>query len=151
MNPKQISRNSRSRRVEIVAAAAATLLFIAALTLPAFYLENGDSFPGIMCAILGWVPVEPYANCIAWLANPLFFLAILLLVISKPKLALVSSLLSVMLTPATFFVEDVLVNEGGTKSDVIGFGPACFVWIAGCALPAIGAIVALRLSGTPEG
>jgi hypothetical protein len=119
------------------------LLFIISLTQTAVYTQ-GSEMQAFVCFILGWA--ELFDDGIAWLANPLFFIAIFFLLIKQVKISTVLSFLAVCMSLYYLSAETITVNEAGHRSPIVSYGPGYYLWIVSCLSLLIGNLIFLRSS-----
>jgi hypothetical protein len=128
---------------------AALACYIAAFVLPALYLTgqaNTDgrqtSMVGVMAFINGFFAL--FNLQLAWLANPLAALALILLVCRVHLLSLAFSLAAVLVAQHTWVVVGSIISgdEGGvTKYLVTSLGPGFYLWSFSFLLLAVVALV----------
>ena len=78
---------------------------------------------GFVCLLFGF-------TYLAWFANPLFLVSIVLLSLNRLRMALAASTVSVILAATTFQIQKVPYNEAGNMAKVIGYGLGFYLWIA---------------------
>jgi hypothetical protein len=119
------------------------LLFVAACAAPAVYLdsESHPSWPGLMTLILGLFAL--FNGQFAWLANPVYGVALLLPLfrqwIATVVLAVVAfllALLSFTMIGTTVPLDEASVN----KATATGLGPGFFLWLSSMLELAAGAL-----------
>lgn len=119
------------------------LLFIISLTQPAVYTQ-GNEMHALVCFILGWA--ELFGDGIAWLANPLFFIAVFFLLIKQVKISTVLSFLAVCMSLYYLSAETITVNEAGHRSPIVSYGPGYYLWMISCLSLFIRNLILLRSS-----
>lgn len=80
--------------------------------------------------LIGWAGL--FTGVIAWFANPVGLVAVLLLILRKFKAAFVTGLVAVGLAATTLmlFVQDLPGDEGGvTKSRLAVLLPGFYLWL----------------------
>src|SRR6185295_4711314 len=114
-----------SRRSRTLGIALAFTLFVASLGFNTLKLSEGDTsfLMGLICLVFGF-------SYLPWFANPLFLLSAILLIAKKPRWALGTSALSLILAISTFSIQKAPYNEGGDEANVIAYGPGFFLWLA---------------------
>ncbi|PWN68263.1 hypothetical protein C1631_016285 [Chryseobacterium phosphatilyticum] len=115
-------------------------LFIISLPFTAVFAQNHE-MSGLACFLLGWAEMQ--GGGIAWMANPLMFIAAFFFLLKKPKISAVISFIAVCLTFCFLSVSEITVNEAGHKFPITGYGPAYFLWIASCAILFLGSIISI--------
>jgi hypothetical protein len=111
--------------LRIVGIALATVLFLSSLGFNTLLLSHGDSsfLMGFVCLLFGF-------TYLAWYANPLFLVSIVLLSLNRSSWALAASTASVILATTTFLIQKVPYNEAGHMANVVGYGLGFYLWIA---------------------
>ena len=130
--------------------AIAVVCYAAAFFLPALYLtgkEHTDGrqtdMVGLMAFINGLFAL--FNLQLAWLANPLAALALVLIFCRKHLLAMCAALAAVLVAQHTWAVVGTTISgdEGGvTKYLVTGLGPGFFLWCGSFLLLGIAALIA---------
>jgi len=116
-------------------------LFIISLPFTAVFAKDHE-MSGLACFLLGWA--EMSGGGIAWMANPLLFIAAFFFLLKQPKISAVISLIAVCLTFCYLSVAEITVNEAGHKYPITGYGPGYFLWIASCLSLFIGSIILIQ-------
>ncbi|REC49057.1 hypothetical protein [Chryseobacterium pennipullorum] len=121
-------------------------LFIFVLSLPfvAVYTTNTEVY-GLACFLLGWAEMK--GGGIAWMANPVLFIAAFFLLGKQLKISAVLSLIAAGLTFCFLSVQTITVDEAGHQYPITGYGAAYFLWIASAFSLFIGNIILLRSPG----
>jgi len=103
----------------------AVILFLSSLGLNTLILSQGDSsfLMGFVCLLFGF-------SYLAWFANPLFLMSILLLSLDRSRMALATSAASLILAATTFLIQKAPFNEAGHMANVVGYGLGFYLWIA---------------------
>lgn len=117
------------------------ILYLASLPFTAVYAKEHE-MSGLACALLGWAEMD--GGGIAWMANPLLFIAVFIFLLKKIKISAVISLIAFGLTFCYLSVGEITVNEAGHKFPITGYGPGYFLWIASCFSLLIGNIILMR-------
>jgi hypothetical protein len=123
--------------LRIVGLGLSISLFIASLGFKTLILSKGDSsfLPGWVCLLFGF-------EYLAWFANPLFVLGVVLLLLKRFSLALAVSVLSVILATTTFFIREAEYNEAGYTASVIGYGAGFYLWLSSISVLFLTSLVA---------
>jgi hypothetical protein len=110
----------RSRKIVV----SALFLWSVSLLFPAIiiYAQNKGPITGIYILLNGWFGFNA-----AWYAN-IFFIWAAFKIFGTGKAPVVSSVIAVLLALDTFRFEKVLMNAGGSYSDVFGYGLGAVVW-----------------------
>ncbi len=110
-------------------------LLILSLSQDAFYIdrhENPKAYAdSSFLFFLGWMSflgggLIPF---VIWLANPLYFLAIIYTV-QQQKLALLLSLTPIILASVFMVLPTILTSESGATSEITGRGLGFYFWIS---------------------
>jgi hypothetical protein len=103
----------------------AAVLFLSSLGLKTLILSHGDSgfLMGFVCLLFGF-------SYLAWFANPLFLVSIILLSLNRSGMALAASTASLILAATTFLIQKAPFNEAGHMANVVGYGLGFYLWIA---------------------
>ena len=109
----------------IVGIVLAAVLFLSSLGFNTLLLSHGDSsfLMGFVCLLFGF-------SYLAWFANPLFLVSIVLLSLNRLRMALAASTASLILAATTFLIQKVPYNEAGHMANVVGYGLGFYLWIA---------------------
>lgn len=97
----------------------------ASLTIPAVSLGKDFKY-GLDILVTGWLGFS--VGTYAWFANIGFIISIVLLLKNKSALAL--SFLSTVLAFTSYSWEIIVLDAGGAKSKVYGYGPGFYTWIS---------------------
>ena len=115
------------------------ILFGIACCLPALeFSKNQDSkdvLSGINVLAVGWSGI--FAGVIAWYANVLWVIGLVLGLLGKPKLAAVAGVLALLTGCTTFslFGQQLPADEGGVNHmSLTRTLPGCYVWLASLAV-----------------
>ena len=102
------------------------LLYGIALCLPALHGGN-DQLGGFVILLLGWIQLVD-GQCIAWLSNPLFFLAWLCYFLKLDKLAAALLVSACLIGLDTFRATRFDKNEAGHQVTIDHVVAAFYVW-----------------------
>ena len=111
--------------LRIAGIAFAAVLFLGSLGFKTLILSQGDSsfLMGFVCLLFGF-------SYVAWYANPLVLLSIILLSLNRSGMAVATSIASLILAATTFLIQKVPYNEAGHMANVVGYGLGFYLWIA---------------------
>ena len=111
--------------LRIVGIVLASVLFLSSLGFNTLLLSHGDSsfLMGFVCLLFGF-------SYLAWYANPLFLVSIVLLSLNRSAWALAASTGSLILAATTFLIQKVPYNEARHLANVVGYGLGFYLWIA---------------------
>ncbi|MDR2235971.1 MAG: hypothetical protein LBE92_07605 [Chryseobacterium sp.] len=115
----------KSYRILIISA----VIYIVSLLFPAVKAGTKEVY-GLTCFLFGWTEMQ--GGGIAWLANPVLFIAAFALLLDKVKASAVLSFIAVALTFCFLSVKEVTVDEAGHQYAIVSYGPAYFLWMASC-------------------
>jgi hypothetical protein len=104
----------------------ALALYVASMFLPTFCREarSCNDWPGYSALLLGWFEVflakdvGPFV-ALAWLANPFFIVAAVMLALQKYRPAVLWSLLALILSALFRLGTKVVANEGGVANTIV--------------------------------
>jgi len=103
------------------------LAYIGSLFLPAFEFAQEPSVGGLQVLLLGWLGL--LALNPAWLANPLFFVALYSTIIGKYRRARWMGACAVLLGSMSLLAKEWYFDESrGTP--ILRLGPAFYLWMA---------------------
>lgn len=128
------SRPSFPRPI-LISLVASICLYLVSCFLPALAMDRTGGHPrstmyGGFILLIGWAGL--FTGVIAWFANPVGLVAVLLLILRKFKAAFVTGLVAVGLAATTLmlFVQDLPGDEGGvTKSRLAVLLPGFYLWL----------------------
>jgi len=132
------------------ALAVALALYVASMFLPTFCREAAacNDWPGYSALVLGWFEVflakdvGPFV-ALAWLANPFFIAAAVMLALQKYRPAMLWSLLALVLSAQFQLGTKVVANEGGIANAIVGYGSGYWIWLSSQAVLCVACIVGL--------
>lgn len=117
------AEQARARRF---VAAGFAILWAVSLALPAIDPGNGPRFGGYEVLLQGWRAAA--RGVYSWYANPLFFVALIALLLNRLVLAAAvaggASALAL-----TSFAAARLARDGGLESVNLSFGPGFYLWL----------------------
>jgi hypothetical protein len=114
------------------------VLYLIAPAMPTLQLMdqegNSGEYPGWPLLYFGWIGTIGILNGktdgIGWLGNPLFLLGTLRVLMGKRRRTTALLAVAVGLSLASFTLKEVLINEGGTTSNVVGYKLGFWLWMA---------------------
>jgi succinate dehydrogenase/fumarate reductase cytochrome b subunit len=118
---------------------AAIILFILSFTQPAFFTGRADKDAGntiLLFFVGGLGLIADPLNCFAWLANPLFLIAVWLTARRKRR-AFVVAVFAVIFAVGFLGVRHVMVNEAGGYADITARKAGYWLWLAATVVLAI--------------
>lgn len=144
------------RGAEIGVALGCLVLFGVACAAPALeFLDTNASslnvMQGFQILLMGWMGV--FVGQLAWFANPLFALGLLLLSLRRRTAALVSGAVAVLVACDTFvlFSQQLPANEGDVGKLILQHLKAGFyLWAAALVLLPLGALILRQRTESPQ-
>ena len=109
-------------------------LFVASLFQPAFYIDRADYAAWAdskYLALFGWSGVLG-GNAIAsliWLANPVYFLAIILLLRQKPA-GFYLSIIAALIALSFSLLDSIIASESGSSAKITSLENGYYLWVA---------------------
>jgi len=97
---------------------------------------------GFVCLLFGF-------SYLAWYANPLFLVSIILLSVNRWHIALATSTASLILAATTFLIHKAPFNEAGHMANVVGYGIGFYLWVASISAILLTSVLAMTL-GKPN-
>lgn len=122
-----------------IVAAFSLLLYLISLALPAFDLEQGDDsyYLGLVVVLFGALSFDP-----RWLANPLWLIGVLCLLI-KFRLAALLTLVTASLLALICFGyvgTSIARDSSGTDTTILQMGSGYYLWLVSMLVPTVFAI-----------
>jgi hypothetical protein len=105
--------------------------------------RGGQFLIGFACFLFGW------GSHLAWYANPLMFISLLLMLRGRYLGAGAMALAALALASTTFSIQETWLNEAGTKAPVVGYGWGFYLWF-GSIIVLLGTAVGCWLVGPPD-
>ncbi len=134
------TKQSRSRKI---VALASGISYLAALPTPALHFANHSPVKGITTLLAGWWGV--ITGDIPWFANPVYFLALVLMLLGCYKSSQLLCALALGLGVRSVYVEQWFFNEAG-GTPITALGLAFYLWVASFVILLIGS-ASLQWSG----
>jgi hypothetical protein len=122
------------------------ILFLISLTQPAFFIDRKDDpnaySNSLILFLLGWMSLlgGAFIPFIIWLANPLYFLSIFL-IIQKKYFGFITALGSTCLAIMFSQLNTVMTSESGNNSIIAGLGLGFKLWLSSFVVLAIGLFI----------
>ena len=129
--PDQVTPVKRSRPRGDLWLWLSLSLFGLALMTPALFFEARDSMLGFVALLIGWLGL--FVGQFAWFANLFWGLGLLLLLLGRPRGAIVVIACGFLIALHTFAVigKELPGDEGGvTRMVVSGAGPGTYLWLS---------------------
>lgn len=127
--------------------------FLLSLAMPAFrftpddpwfkFSSANDYWPGILVLLLGWIGI--FEGVIAWLANPLWVMALLQIGTHKYRLSTTTSVMAICCAVSAFFITQVPNEKRPFYSLGIGF----YVWLVSILILVVVSVVGSRMTFRP--
>lgn len=130
-----------SKKVKILLIASSLILFTIVLFNNCYSTDGKDDTVGsigLIAFLLGWMNASE--TFIVWFANPLFFLALILLFLHKTA-ALITASIAFILALSFQLFDEVLINEGGTVGKIDALAIGYWLWLASIGLLLLTAII----------
>lgn len=118
---------------------ASLAFYVASLGLPALEFKVEAPVKGMTTLLLGWLGILGFD--FPWLANPLYFTALVLTFLGKLRPAQIFAVMAVALGATSVFVHEWYFNEANS-TPVLKLGVAFYVWMASFVIFFIGITVA---------
>ena len=129
---------AKRRGAKWLVLAASGSCYLAALPCPALLFTLDPPVRGITTLLWGWWGLV--TGDFPWLANPMYFVALLLVALSSNKMALLLCAVAIGIGARSLLVEQWYFNEAqGTP--VTGLGLAFYLWMASFVVLFLGAII----------
>jgi signal transduction histidine kinase len=123
------------------------IFFFAALSNPVFRFPL-STWNGWEILLFGWMGI--FSGSIAWFGNLFLLAAWLGLAFGKKRsseiTSLVMSLLAVALALSTLQLKELIIDEGGGRTPIVGHGWGYYLWLASIVLTMLGSLVVVILS-----
>lgn len=129
INLTEQKRQKELKLLKKIVVAVSGLLLLVSLTQNIYYVEGMKSSLGSFGAVaflLGWFGL--YGAGISWLANPLLFFS-WISIFSNIKRAKIFGLLAMLFSLSFLLFDEIVANEGGTKSKIVAYGIGYWFWI----------------------
>jgi hypothetical protein len=133
----------RSRRIFLAISVA---LFVACLFCECFYVDQGERSGGGTggeLLLVGWIGFIDGFH--AWFANPLLLIAWIMALLWPRLVSPVFAIGALVLALGFLRHEDILINEGGGRAKIVGYGIGYWLWIASIGTALAGGAVGLGL------
>jgi len=127
-------------------------VLIISLSQPAFYCNGHKAMPSAYLFFMGWSGIlgGGIPSCLPWLANPIYFISIYLIIRNK-NYALYLSLLSVLIAFSFSFLDNIVTSESGSTSKIVSLEPGYYLWLTSFIILFLGCIICKILPQTPKG
>ena len=147
-----------SAKARILSIVASVACWLVACCLPALNLlgkANTQGEQSTMVGVLAFIMAffAMLEGQFAWLANPLWFVAMVLVAVGLNRAALITSVLAILMAQHTWMVVGTEINgdEGGIKKYLVtSLGPGFWLWVFSFVLIAAVAAVAVRPQAAPQ-
>jgi hypothetical protein len=145
-----------SAKARIISIAASVACWGVACFLPALHLvgkANTQGEQSTMVGLLAFIMAffAMLEGQFAWLANPLWFMAMILLALGRSRAALIVSVLAIAVAQHTWMVvgTEIPGDEGGVKKYLVtSLGLGFWLWVSSFVL--IAAVAAVRPQVAPQ-
>jgi hypothetical protein len=117
-------------------------LFFLCLPKDGYYVAIGYKADSSLALLLvGWLGFID--GVFSWFANPFLLLAWVQFIRKKYSYAILCSFIAVMLIITFQLHETITVNEGGTRSKIIGYGSGYWLWLSSSIVSFVASIFAI--------
>jgi len=105
-------------------------IFFASFFLPAYAVaESAEAAEPIAIFLSGWLGLFSGSTaCVAWLANPLFFVAAILFLRNRRR-ATVVGLLAFLFAASFLFARSIINDEAGHYAKITGYKAGYWLWL----------------------
>ncbi|MFO0936732.1 MAG: hypothetical protein U0798_09495 [Gemmataceae bacterium] len=126
--------------------ALSIFVFLLSRPFDGFYTDDRipprPSGPGMWLLLLGWLGVLD--GIPAWLANPALLITWLTMGFRIIRfLALACSLVALGFALSFLLNHDIMQNEGGARTNIVGYGPGYVIWITSMVIALFGCLIGL--------
>jgi hypothetical protein len=115
-------------------------LYVASLPCNCFYVDGKGNWAGCGLVVLGFLTFLDNSTNMIWCANPLVFLAWLLIFLRARWAAISIGAIALLTGIAFLSCTKILVSESGTLSKLTGLDIGYWLWLASLACAFSGAI-----------
>jgi hypothetical protein len=117
-----------AKRIRIIALITSILLFLISLTQKCYCTTNtcGDSLAVLIMGVLG---IFYGGAVLTWLANPVLLTAWISVKVG-PRVSLVSSLVSFVISLSFMAFNSIVDNEGGGYNAIISYEAGYWLWLS---------------------
>ena len=143
--PSQPSRAVTPLKTRLLVIAPSVACFVAACATPALVLDGKEHTVMFGAQALLEGPLAVLIGQLSWLANPLWLLAVLLVLLSRFKGAAILSVLAFAVGNHAWalFGREIPGDEGGvTKLYLTSLHPGFYLWLLSFLILAVGALIA---------
>lgn len=122
-------------------------LYGASLAAEETFCVSGDcvGWPGMGVLLMGGLGVAASPANATWLANPLIYLAWVMVLAAQPRAGLLAAVGALGLGILFLFCDGVMVSERGSLSTITGYARGYWLWLASQAAACAGAAAAMVL------
>lgn len=115
-------------------------LFMFSLFRNCYLVDNKETVGsfGLVAFLLGLFNASQ--SFVVWFANPLYSYSIVLFFLNNKK-SVVFSFLALILGLSFLFLDKVIINEGGTQGQVVGYLSGYWHWISSMAVLFLGSLL----------
>jgi hypothetical protein len=124
--------------------AIAICVFFASFFLPAYTNDGSNDAEPIAIFLTGWMGIFCGSlACIAWLANPLFFIALILFLRNRKAAALIC-LLAFLFAASFLLAHTIIKDEAGNYARITQYKAGYWLWLG-----SIGMLLVTTIIGRP--
>lgn len=129
------------------------MIYVVSPWMDALVIQRGDTtsgYPGWTLLFFGWMGLfsilDGDASAIGWLANPLFLLGTIAILVGLRLMALIAMALAFAFALASFLLNKILVDEAGNTAAVIGYDVGFWIWLSSIG---VGLLIAVLIQFLP--
>jgi len=139
---------SISKKVRWIILLCSIISYILSLFLPTLLYSRGGSDSGGLVLELGWLGILGFV--FAWLANPVYFIAVIAYIIvnsssiaKRPTVPLFLTVIALALGATSFQAKGLDLNTGpiGPRGTIMGLGYCFFLWMLSFLILLIGCFI----------
>lgn len=120
----------------------AIVVYLACMPLDAFCVGGKCSdWQGWGILAFGGMLLASADSNIVWLANPILFLAWIMVLLNRRLVAVLLSLGALVIGLAFLSFKSVVTNEGGIQMPITGYKAGYWVWLASMGVTAVSALL----------
>jgi hypothetical protein len=111
--------------------ALSCVLYVVALLNDGYYVEGSNpeawaSAWGLL--LMGWMGL--FSGVFAWLANPLLFVAWMLLALRLTQAATICTIGAILCIGSFLLHDSILIDEAGGRARILGYGAGYWLWLS---------------------
>ena len=118
-------------------------IYIISLTQKSYCTSGGtcEYFSGLLNLIFGWIGVfKLHLPAFPWIANLILLLSWKTFY-KNTKISFILSILAFLIMLSFLFVDEIIINDGSTKSTVVFYGLGYWMWLLSSFIMLIGNLI----------